>query len=500
MATNKKPNMYNMSQEGVVKTLIANPDAINDVVRMINENDFIDVNYQTIYSALLQLNRQQKQISTPEIYAQIVEDNQEAAIDPSWILSLTTDSDRWLAQASPEAWARILKRESSNRRIREVGKKASELSATGDPTTTIPQLQEELTQISIDNVIDDSETREQHIEDYIKFVEERKTTDDRAIPSLYPSLDRYTTGWLPGQLITIGARTSVGKTVFAANSITAAAAAGKSVLMFSLEMSRNELMDRFVSSLSLIPLGDLKTKDLDEEQQKSFDFAIDTIRNSKIEVDDTANVTIDYIRSKAIKKAQSIEGLDMIVLDYLQLIDNPNRGNGSRQESVAQISREMKILAKQLNIPIMNLVQLNRENKDDAPDALPKMSDIRESGAIAQDSDIVILIHRKLDDESVDPKALFLIEKNRNGRTGKKLSVRAKLQYATFDDSVHDDDKAIDSEQDVESAESGIDDISSAFSGGFSNDDFPEGDIFSSDTASSIASDLPDSLNNGGDF
>ena len=159
----------------------------------------------------------------------------------------------------------------------------------------------------------------------------------------------------------------------------------------------------------------------------------------------------------------------------------------------------MKILAKQLNIPIMNLVQLNRENKDDAPDALPKMSDIRESGAIAQDSDIVILIHRRLDDESVDPKALFLIEKNRNGRTGKKLSVRAKLQYATFDDSVHDDEKAIENEEDVEASESGLDDISGAFTGGFSNDGLSEDDIFNSDT-SQIASDLPDTLTDGGDF
>lgn len=429
--TNKLSNQY---QEGVIKTLLVNPDALTDVVRIVDENDFDNDNYRLVYHAMLQLSRSESPITPADILAQIGEETPEAHIDPSWLLNLNSDSTPWLLKAPAETWAKLLKKESSRQQVKTLTNQAFQEADTEDPLLLIENLRDNLEDVALSNVIDDSGDRDAMIDDFLEALVEGREEQSRTIHSLYPSVDKYTTGWLPGQLITVGARTGVGKTIFACNSAIAAAAQGKSVMMFSLEMSKKDLLIRLSSSLALVPQQDIENKELEGEDKARFDAAVETLRNYKIDIDDTASVTVDYIRSKAIKKAQSVDGLDMIVVDYLQLITNPNRRNGSRQESVAEISREMKILAKQLGVPVMVLVQLNRESKDDDPDALPKLSDIRESGAIAQDSDIVILIQRRLDDQSANPVAKFVLAKNRKGPAGKIVVARAKMRYATFED------------------------------------------------------------------
>ena len=159
------------------------------------------------------------------------------------------------------------------------------------------------------------------------------------------------------------------------------------------------------------------------------------IEESKLFIEEDPRVTVETIKRKSIEIAQSDNGLDFVVIDYLQLIQN--EGKKSRQEAVAEVSRNMKILAKELNVPVMVLVQLNREKKeDDGSENMPKMYEIRESGAIAQDSNIVILIHRDLDkdEEAVDKKATFIIAKNRQGQANKFISVRSRLDCSLFID------------------------------------------------------------------
>lgn len=429
-------------QEGLIKAIVAKPDSLVDVVRIVNENDFSDPNYKLVYSAMLDLSRSERPITLPGILNSIIENAPEANIDGNFILSLDSDLAKWTVKAPAETWAKLVKRSSSTRRVKKIAKQVLDDSDSSEPLDLIQKTQDELTQVSLDNIIDDEKSHEEDIDNYLKFVNERLKTPDRIIPSGFPTVDKYTMGWLPQQMITIGARTSVGKTIFAGNCVVSAAAAGKSILYFSLEMSKDELYDRLVSSLSLVSLSKIKQEKLEGEDADNFNTAIQSLRNYKINIDDTANVNVDYIRSKALKKAQSVEGLDMIVIDYLQLIESPAKRNYTRQEAVADISRSIKLLAKQLNIPIMILVQLKRENTDEAPDALPKLSDIRESGAIAQDSDVVVLLHRKLDEDSVRPKALFIIAKNRNGQTGKKISVDANLQYASFVDKANEEERS----------------------------------------------------------
>lgn len=430
---------YNRYQEGLIKTLLASPDDLQEIANMISNDDFSDEKLKLVYESLLSLNRDSKQISLVGIIQEINETSPEVHLDPQWILSLDSDTTKWVAEAPPKSWAKLLKREAARYKTENVLNEAKKNVGTKDPIDLINNISYQIERIALDATDTVDETLANQVDRYKEYMKTRLDIKEHIIPSPYPSVDKHTVGWLPGQLITIGARTSVGKSVIATQSAITACVSNKSVALFSLEMSEFEVMDRMLSTMSMVELSAIRTRPLDAEENARFSSATERLAGFKLNIDDTANVSIDYIRNKAIRMAQSPAGLDMIIIDYLQLITNNGRAGTSRQENVAEISRSMKILAKQLNVPIMVLVQLNRESKEEAEDRLPKISDIRESGAIAADSDVILLIDRKLTADEIDPKALFIIGKNRNGQPGKKISVRCGLEYAMFIDEPQDD-------------------------------------------------------------
>lgn len=230
-------------------------------------------------------------------------------------------------------------------------------------------------------------------------------------------------------MITIGARTGIGKSVFAVNCAVAAAQANATVMLFSLEMSQDQITDRIVSSTTGIPLSTLKTGELSAEQMNMLDN--DEIARMRIIVDTEPKLTVDMIRARALKQAQSPQGLDFVVVDYLQLITPVGRFS-SRQEAVADISRNMKLLAKQLGVPVMVLVQLNRNAGKDEENPLPELEHIRESGAIGQDSDVVLLLHRDKPLDSVVPHTLVIVAKNRDGEASRIIRCHSDLECSVF--------------------------------------------------------------------
>lgn len=224
-------------------------------------------------------------------------------------------------------------------------------------------------------------------------------------------------------------------TVVATQCAATACALGKSVLFFSLEMSGEQLIKRIAACYGNIMLSLLKPRnDRDEDTKQKISEVMDEISNWKLKIVDEPDVTMEKIRSISQQTAQSENGLDMIIIDYLQLISTKGSYNRNRQETVAEISRGCKMMAKELGVPVMVLVQLNRELKGEAPDRLPGKEDIRESAAIAADSDIVLIIHRKNKDDSTDPKALFILDKNREGASDKKFLMRCVLEKNIFQD------------------------------------------------------------------
>lgn len=253
--------------------------------------------------------------------------------------------------------------------------------------------------------------------------------------------------------------------VFAVNSAVAAAQAGKSVLFFTLEMSNAEIDDRIIASISGVSMSKLKNGNITEEENEKVKDALDQLRKMKITVDSDPKVTVDTIRARATRQAQSPDGLDLIIVDYLQLITPVGRFS-SRQEAVASISRNMKLLAKTMEVPIIVLVQLNR-GKDDEEDKLPTIDNIRESGSIGMDSDIVILLHRDANFDDTTPHTLFLLEKNRNGENKKIIRCHSNLSTSLFrevrkekdvaEERLSDEDLS-ELEDDLDLSEFGIDD------------------------------------------
>lgn len=241
-------------------------------------------------------------------------------------------------------------------------------------------------------------------------------------PSGFTSIDEITLGWQPGDLIVLGARPSIGKTTFVVNSATAAARAGKRIAIFSLEMRRKQLEYRMLSSLSGVPLSRLLSGCLMTPDWPLVAEATNVMHALPFHINDQAGLTIGDVRAEC-RRIKAEEGsLDQVVIDYVQLMGGMLEDRRSnRNDQIADTSRRTKTLADELGVPILLLSQLSRANEK-RPDPRPKLSDLRESGSLEQDADIVGFLHRKNHREG--GLTYFIIEKQRNGPTGTiKLSL-----------------------------------------------------------------------------
>lgn len=439
-----KMDLYLEAQKRVIAVLLADSEDQNRVFELINSTNFLDPKFQLIFDAITEVNRVNQPITPMTVAANLeANGNLAAAEGVAALYKLAKDGAKWLLEAPPEIYANIVREQHAKTFIRMTLREQNDLLKSDSGVSSVEvignlreSLDEALFSLSDESTIYQMENS---MDGYIALLDERKrvaaeNAGDAAglqgVPSLLPSLNGYTTGWLPGQLITVGARTGVGKSVFAVNCAMAAAKAGKSVAFFSLEMGEAEIKDRMIASSTGITLNALKQGNLSPEENRTLQDAKTELDSMKIQIDIDPKVTVDSIRARLLQLAQSPQGLDFAIIDYLQLI-TPSGKYSSRQEAVADISRNTKLLAKQLGIPIMVLVQVNRESKDDE-NALPRLSQIRESGAIAQDSDIVVLIHREESIDDTIPQTLILLEKNRNGEASKTIRCHSNLECSLF--------------------------------------------------------------------
>ena len=257
------------------------------------------------------------------------------------------------------------------------------------------------------------------------------------IPAGFYRIDHLTKGFHPNELIIIAARPSMGKTAFALNlAVNMAINAKKSVAVFNMEMSAEQLVTRMLSTVGQIDMGKLQTGRLEHQDWKRVNEAISRLADTKMFLDDNLGQTVNEIRAKCRRLANSEDGLDVVIIDYLQLINSTSKYAGQRQQEVSEISRSLKTMAMELNIPVIALAQLSR-NVDGREDKRPILSDLRESGSIEQDADIVAFLYR--DDyyhpeNAIDPvtsASEFIIGKHRNGPTG-KIDLIFKRNTSTF--------------------------------------------------------------------
>ncbi|WEA13140.1 replicative DNA helicase [Lactococcus garvieae] len=269
----------------------------------------------------------------------------------------------------------------------------------------------------------------------------------------YPALDAMTTGLHEEELIILAARPAVGKTAFALNiAQNIGTKQDKTVAIFSLEMGAESLVNRMLAAEGTIESHNLRTGQLNDEEWNQYFIAMGTLSKASIYIDDTPGIKITEIRARSRKLAQETGNLGLIVIDYLQLISGTGREN--RQQEVSEISRQLKILAKELKVPVIALSQLSR-GVEQRQDKRPVLSDIRESGSIEQDADIVAFLYRDDyydragaddDDEGfndvpeVDNKVEVIIEKNRSGSRGtvELLFLKEYNKFASIDNRYED--------------------------------------------------------------
>jgi replicative DNA helicase len=257
----------------------------------------------------------------------------------------------------------------------------------------------------------------------------------------YTEFDKMTSGLQDSELIIIAARPSMGKTAWAINiAQNAAVQDGKVVAVFSLEMSKESLLRRMLASEALVGSRKLQTGSMLREDRGKLMKALERLMDSRLFIDDTPGITLPEMRAKARRLKQQQGQLDLIVIDYLQLMTGTSasgkRGFENRTQEVSSISRGLKALAKEMRIPVLALSQLSRGSEQRAGDKKPLLSDLRESGSIEQDADVVAFIHREeyydRDNEDVKGQAEIIVAKQRNGPTGSiKLAFRA--DYTRFE-------------------------------------------------------------------
>ena len=277
----------------------------------------------------------------------------------------------------------------------------------------------------------------------IHQIEETKNREDglSGVPSGYSSLDRITSGWQNSDLVIIAARPSMGKTAFV---LSMARNMGinhnKSVALFSLEMSSVQLVMRLISSETELGSEKLRSGNLKDHEWQQLEYKIKSLEKARIFIDDTPAIGLNELRSKC-RKLKTKEDIDLIVIDYLQLMSGSADSRGNREQEVSMISRGLKAIAKELNLPIIALSQLNRSVEMRSGNKRPQLSDLRESGAIEQDADIVIFIHRpeKMgiteDDDGNSTRGLaeIIIAKHRNGAVT-DIQLRFREEFARFEE------------------------------------------------------------------
>ncbi|WP_017541987.1 replicative DNA helicase [Nocardiopsis halophila] len=258
--------------------------------------------------------------------------------------------------------------------------------------------------------------------------------DPMGVPSGFADLDTKLNGFQPGELIVVGARPGVGKTVFGVNVATAAARAGHRTLFVSLEMNRKEIGHRLLSAEARVPLHSIRSKKLSEDDWARLAKARPDLSALPLAISHDPAITFNQIRAEIRRQAR--RGLGMVVIDYLQLIQDPDsKSADTREREVALMTRGLKVLAQQVGVPIMVLAQLNRESMR-REDTRPRSHELRESGSVEQDANTIILIHREDAHDQNSPRsgeADLIVDKNRNGPKG-DVTVAFQGHYASFVD------------------------------------------------------------------
>lgn len=453
MATRKMPQNLD-AEMSVLSACLLMPSAADKVCEELNPDMFFSEANRKIFEAIFELHEHKKPIDMMTLTNELEKDNKIALIGGLEYLSEVVDSI--VSAANIDYYINIVQEKYLRRRLIEVSTDIT-TSAYEESTDT-------------NEVVDNAEkqiftvTKERKAGEFRSISEVLRSTQARleflaqngsaitGLPSGFKEIDLMTSGFHENELIIIAARPAMGKTAFAVNiAVNAALSTTKAVALFNLEMGAEQLAERMIGSVGGIDMKKIKTGAFDDKDWIKINEAMSELGETNIYIEDTSGITVGDIRAKCRRLANSEKGLAMVLIDYLQLIQGGARYAGNRQQEVSEISRSLKTMAIELKIPVIALAQLSR-SVELREDKRPIMSDLRESGSIEQDADIVAFLYRddyynpnKYDLTSNTSITEFIVSKQRSGNTGtvKLLFEKNMSNFADYleEESEHADGK-----------------------------------------------------------
>jgi replicative DNA helicase len=418
------PPQANDMEEAVLGAIMLEKEAVITILDILKPESFYREAHQKIFKAISDLSAREFPVDLYTVTEELKARNELDSVGgPVYLTQLTS---KIVSAANVDYHARIVAQKYIQRELIRVSTdiQTRSFDDSYDVTELLDYSENALFQIAEGNIKREVAPINIVIKEAIREIEEAGKREDALVgtPSGFTKLDRLTSGWQKAELVIIAARPSMGKTAFALSMArNMAIDHGKHVAIFSCEMSSVQLVNRLIISETDLPGDKIKNGRLTEEEWKQLDSRIRKLVQAPIFIDDTPAISIFELRAKC-RRLMAQHKLDIVIVDYLQLMSGPDN-SGSREQEVSTISRSLKSIAKELNVPILALSQLNRSVEMRGGTKRPVLSDLRESGAIEQDADMVVFIHRQEkfgiptfeDGSSTKGIAEIILAKNRNG-------------------------------------------------------------------------------------
>ncbi|GAA5221796.1 replicative DNA helicase [Membranihabitans marinus] len=430
-------------EEAVLGALMLDREAMPNVIDLLRPESFYIEAHQTIFRAMQQLFNQTKPIDLLTLHEELLQMGELKNIGGATYLTELTE--KVASAANIEFHARIIAQKHIKRELIRVSTMTIENSYddTMDVFELLDESERSLFDITQQNLNRSYESLSTLAGKAQRKMEELASKNESVtgVPSGYKDLDKITSGWQPSDMIIVAARPGMGKTSFTlALAKNSAMMYNKGVAFFSLEMSDVQLTQRLIAMESGVSISKLRNGKLEEDEWKRFNQAVEKLSEVPIYIDDTPAINIFELRAKC-RRLKMKHDIQMVMIDYLQLMTGGgDKKNGTREQEISSISRALKGMAKELNIPVIALSQLSRAVETRSADKRPQLSDLRESGAIEQDADLVSFIYRPEyydimtdeSDQSLEGIAEIIIAKHRNGSTD-NVRLRFIKEFTRFE-------------------------------------------------------------------
>ena len=447
LVVDRMPPQNIEAEQAVLGAMLISKEAIAEAAQILNSEDFYREAHRIVFEAMMELSNKNQAVDNLTVVEQLNKENNLEKV--GGIAFVTALANTVPTAANVAFYAKIVREKALMRKLINT---ATEIAAMGyednkDVDTILDKSEKMILQVAANRKTGDFMPINQIVIDTFSKIETLYESKGglTGLPTGFKDLDKLTAGLQPSDLILVAARPSMGKTAFTLNIASyVATRENKPVAFFSLEMSKEQLMQRMLCAEGLVESQRLRVGDLDEQDWQRLINAADKFSKAPLYIDDTPGITIMELRSKA-RRLQQEKGLSLILIDYLQLMQGRGNRNGdNRQQEISEISRSLKSLARELNVPVIALSQLSR-SVESRQIKKPMLSDLRESGSLEQDADIVMFLYREdYYNAETENKNItdVIVAKHRNGPVD-TVQLFFHKEFTKFADLLRTDDSNI---------------------------------------------------------